>query len=158
MMTPTQRQKGFSIMEVLIAMIVVAIGLLGTAAMQTVSMESTVNSANRTVALYLANDLIDRIRANRAGHDAGNYNDVSTAALDADCLTATGCTVEEMAKHDMQEWLTGLDNNLPSGTGTIARNGDAYLITVSWLERVKKAATEADAKFETGTVTLTVRP
>ncbi len=157
--TARYRQVGLSLIEVLIALIILAIGLLGTAAMQTLSMESTVNANYRSVALYMANDLIDRIRANPVAHENGHYDSTAGAVLNSACTTSTGCTPAEMAKNDVQEWLNGLSNKLPSGTGTITRGtGDAYVITVSWRERVKKAASEAAPRFETATISLTLRP
>lgn len=162
-------QRGLSMIEVLIALVVLAIGLLGTAAMQTLSLEGTANANSRSVAFYLANDVIDRMRANSAGETAGDYSDVSKAATTANCSAAAGCTAKEMAFNDLQEWQTSIATLLPGGVGTIsgpAATGNAnYVITVSWRERTKEAkasgetAAVSDAnRFRTASVTVTTRP
>lgn len=162
-------QRGLSMIEVLIALVVLAIGLLGTAAMQTLSLEGTANANTRSVAFYLANDMIDRMRANSAGEAAGDYVDVSAAATTAACSTATGCTAEQMAFNDLQEWQTSVSTLLPGGVGTIsgpAATGNAnYIITVSWRERAKEAKASGETtavsdanRFRTASVTVTTRP
>lgn len=162
-------QRGLSMIEVLIALVVLAIGLLGTAAMQTLSLEGTANANTRSVALYLANDIIDRMRANEDGVTKGKYTDVSKAATTAKCSTAAGCDSEEMAFNDLQEWQTSISTLLPGGVGAIsgpAVTGNAnYVITVSWRERTKEAKAGGEAaavsdanRFRTASVTVTTRP
>lgn len=152
-------QKGITIIEVLVAMLILAVGLLGMASLQVRSVQDTGNSNLRSVAIYLANDMADRIRANNTAMAAGNYNSVAGASLTANCLTTTGCSSAAMANHDMQEWLTNLGNSLPNGDGEIDRDGDLFEITVTWDERVRQTNADGDAvNIATGTVTLTFEP
>lgn len=164
-----RRQRGLSLIEVLIALVVLAIGLLGTAAMQTLSLEGTANANTRSVAFYLANDMTDRMRANTKGSEDGDYTDVSKAAITANCSAVAGCTPKQMAYNDLQEWQTSVATLLPGGVGAIsgpAVTGNAnYVITVSWRERTKEAkasgetAAVSDAnRFRTASVIVTTRP
>mgnify|MGYP000058184805 CR=1 FL=1 len=149
------KQDGFTLIEVLISMVILAIGLLGAASLQVRSLQDTGNSGLRSVAIYLANDMADRIRANSAGTGAAtNYNSIAGAALTGNCLTVAGCSVAAMANHDKQEWLTNLSQSLPEGLGTLSRDGDIFSIEITWTERVKQDG----ASFDTGSVTLTFEP
>src|SRR6185295_1538044 len=82
-----RRSRGFTMIEVLVSLVVLSIGLLGVAALQLTSLRSNHSSAMRSQATFLAYDIIDRMRANRAAAIAGKYD----IAIDAD---ATGSTVE----------------------------------------------------------------
>jgi type IV pilus assembly protein PilV len=148
-----KKQQGLTMIEVLIAMVILAIGLLGMESMQVMSLQDTGNSGYRSIGIYLANDMADRIRANKVAMDANNYNSISGASLNSSCLAAAGCSTSAMANHDKQEWLDNLAQSLPGGLGTISRSGDIFTVTVSWTEKVRTAA-----GVDTGTVTLTFEP
>lgn len=148
-----RKQQGLTMIEVLIAMVILAIGLLGMASMQVMSLQDTGNSSYRSIGIYLANDMADRIRANSVAMTANNYNTISGASLTSSCLTASGCSTTAMANHDKQEWLNNLSQSLPGGLGTISRSGDIFTVTVSWTEKVRTTA-----GIDTGTVTLTFEP
>jgi len=81
--------EGFTLLEVLIAVVVLSIGLLGLAGLQTTGLRNNQDAYARTQAATLANDMADRIRSNMAGFNAGNYN--NTAAYTATC-ESSGCT------------------------------------------------------------------
>ncbi len=119
---------GFTLLEVLIAVVVLSIGLLGLAGLQTTGLRNNQDAYARTQAATLANDMADRIRANMAGYNAGNYD--NTAAYTATCNTS-GCTPQQMAQHDTSLWNTGLAA-LPSGQGTVASNAGLVTVTVMW--------------------------
>lgn len=143
-----QTQQGLTMIEILIAIFVMAVGLLGTATLQMRAVQDTGNANLRSVATYQAYDLADRIRANKAAVVAGHWDDLDSAAADADCLTTTGCTVQEMALNDQYEWLENLETLLPDGTGEIERNGNLFTVTVSWTERVKQGSVADDESTE----------
>ncbi len=92
-------ERGASLLEVLVAMLVVAFGLLGYIALQGKSVAATMEGAQRTQALILVNDLSQRMALNRWNADAYVANDVGVNAP-GDCTTA-GWT---QAQRDLCEW------------------------------------------------------
>lgn len=134
-------QKGFTLIEVMVAVFVLAVGILGMAGMQAVSVRESQNSIFRSQADILAADMADRLRANRA--DAAdplslNYESDGTAVVDTACLgTTASCDEVQMASYDIAQWQTQITNSsLPSGVGTITRNAGTseYTILVFWDE------------------------
>lgn len=134
-----RRARGFTLVEALVAMVVLSIGMLGIAGLYLESLRSGRVTILRSQAVTAASDLADRIRANREG--APTYaDDVSGAgAISADCEDGgAGCDPDEMASHDKAEWLADLAAALPAGTGTVviddATAPDTYTITITWVE------------------------
>lgn len=130
-----QEMTGFTMIEVLVAVLVISIALLGLASLQAQGLSNNFSAYNRTQAALLANDMADRIRANpiEAANPTGQYNFVTGPTADPGCLAAP-CNTTEMAQHDIAVWYNGLTNIL-SGTGTIVRNGSVYNVTVMWDDR-----------------------
>lgn len=134
-------QKGFTLIEVMVAVFVLAVGILGMAGMQAVSVRESQNSIFRSQADILAADMADRLRANRA--DAAdplstNYETDGTAVVSGVCQgTTANCDEVAMASYDIAQWQTQIANSsLPSGVGTITRNAGTseYTILVFWDE------------------------
>jgi type IV pilus assembly protein PilV len=123
--------KGFTLIEVLIAVLVLSIGLLGLASLQANGMRSNFTAYARSQAVILANDMADRIRANPTA--AALYNNINAPAGDPGC-TAADCTAAEIADHDTAVWYTNLQNALPNGTGTVTGNGTVFTVSVMWDE------------------------
>ncbi len=134
-----QQAAGFTLLEVLIAVVVLSIGLLGLAGLQTTGLRNNQDAYARTQAATLANDMADRIRANMAGFNAGNYD--NTASTTATC-NSSGCTPQQMAEHDTSLWNTALAV-LPSGQGTVATNAGLVTVTVMW-DNSRTGATGTD--------------
>jgi len=112
------RQSGFTLIEVLVAVIVLSIGLVGVAGLQVVSLKNNQSAFMRSQASALAYDLADRMRANVPGANAAMY-DPDAAAATANCKTATGCTTQEMAQNDLFEWDAAIATYLPEGQGFV---------------------------------------
>ncbi|WP_290652055.1 type IV pilus modification protein PilV, partial [Aquisalimonas sp.] len=72
--TGLPRQQGYSLLEILIAVLVLSIGLLGLAGLQTTSLQSNQSAAQVSQATFLAQDMFDRMRANSEEARNGNYN------------------------------------------------------------------------------------
>lgn len=139
-------EKGFTLIEVAIALLVLAVGLLGIAGMQSSSMQITLKSHQRAIAMTQAQDISDRIRANISGLRSTDYtNTIPTTAPSPDCLTISNtCTSSELAATDLYNWETQNAALLPSGQGSIActdidastaatlEAGSTCLITVRW--------------------------
>lgn len=127
-------QSGFSLVEVLIALIIMSVGMLGIAGLYVQSMQAGRTSMFRHHAVTLAGDVADRIRANpRAGAAyAGAGADNGCIATGADCNEA------EMAAQDILVWDRQAADSLPNGDVTVAFDNAVvpplYTITVAWDE------------------------
>jgi type IV pilus assembly protein PilV len=117
------KSKGFTILEVLIAMVILSIGVLGLGMLQLTSLQSTQGGHMRSQASILAYDIVDSMRANIPAVSDGNYGLTYDAATpDAvDCYgSEADCTTNQMAISDLNRWRTMLGNYLPSGNGQVA--------------------------------------
>jgi type IV pilus assembly protein PilV len=130
-----QQSRGFSLMEVLVALIILSIGLLGTAAMQLAGLRYGYSANLVYVATLQANDMADRIRANPRGLAAGHYNRIVGTGSDPGCINST-CTPAQMAATDAFQWNSNNALVLPSGIGTVSGSGagSTFTITVAWTE------------------------
>lgn len=146
------RNNGFTLMEVLVALAVLSIGLLGMAGMQLFSMKSSHNAYLQSQATFFAYDLIDKMRANPVGFNNGNYDTTISAIPGSftNCQTNTAtCTPDQLATFELVQWKCGLGayvNNtaciaplnlnsvLPNGDGVINRVGEDVTVTVQWQE------------------------
>ncbi|RLA45095.1 MAG: type IV pilus modification protein PilV [Gammaproteobacteria bacterium] len=110
--------KGFTLLEVLIAVLVLSIGLLGLAGLQLTGLRNNHSANLRGQATQFAYDMVDQVRANPVGLAAASYNS-PTSASTATCLTTEGCTPAQLAQHNMFEWLADITNALPDGDAII---------------------------------------
>nr|WP_229753790.1 type IV pilus modification protein PilV [Amphritea balenae] len=131
-------------LEVLIALVVFSVSLLGLALMQNSSMQGLSGSGQLSDAVFLAEDMAERIRANRRHALAASTYDSIGNAADKDC--STGCTSAEIAAKDLNDWQIAVQN-LSNGAAAIARTGDAFNITVRWNEKNQDTAGDTVAKF-----------
>ncbi len=127
-------QHGFSLVEVLIALIIMTIGMLGIAGLYVQSLQAGRTSLFRHHAVNLAGDVADRIRANpRAGAEyEGEGENKSCVGAGIDCDEA------ERAANDVFLWLAQADDTLPDGLVDVDFDADAtppeYTIRVEWNE------------------------
>ena len=146
---------GFTLLEVLVAVAVLSIGLLGLAGLQVSGLRFNHSAYLRTQATLLAYELADRMRANpnRNGANANNYNTTNLAvALVPACRTPAGCARAQIAQNDVAEWQQALARLLPNGQGVVCLdavpveaastpaapdcNGNtAYAIKIWWNDR-----------------------
>ncbi|MHB1141383.1 MAG: type IV pilus modification protein PilV [Sulfuricaulis sp.] len=135
--------RGFTMVEVLVSMLILAIGLLGLAGLQASGLRYSGNSALRTQALLLSQDISERMRANPTGVSASNY-EVTTlpTSYTTDCGAAT-CTPAALATYDLVKWKNTIDSRLPAGaSATIDVAPDSpsagittVVITLTWDDR-----------------------
>ena len=155
-MDTRSRQSGFTMVEVLVALVVLAIGLLGIAALYLNSLQSGRTAIYRTQAVNLAADLADRIRANRTAQAAYGTLFADVEADVPDCYTTGGCSDTDLASSDLARWKAALEQLLPNGQGqvvvtlpAVAGDPTGYVVSVRWAE-VGEAAPVA---FQIGFIT-----
>lgn len=127
---------GFTLVEVLVALLILSVGLLGLAALQTFGMKYNQQSYQRTQAVFQAYDMIDRIRANPTAKTAGSYDAVTLGnkpAVGVNCAAAS-CTPAQLATYDINKWNTANERLLTNGRGAISTSGSRRTITISWIE------------------------
>ncbi|HEX7080015.1 MAG TPA: type IV pilus modification protein PilV [Gammaproteobacteria bacterium] len=131
------KQRGFSLIEALVALVVLSVGMIGIAAMYGQGLAAGRTAQFRTQAVNLVADMADRIRVNRLGLAA-----YAGAGADHDCDPQTGgpadCTPADMAAHDVFVWKQQVQQLLPDGKTSIAVDTatvpPTYTISVSWDE------------------------
>jgi len=132
-----RQQTGFSLVEVLIALVIMSVGMLGIAGLYVQSMQAGRTSTFRHHAVTLAGDVADRIRANPTAGAA--YNHAADAAGDNSCVEGGEiCSAADMAANDIFLWQAQADDTLPSGDVAVVFNAGVspptYQITISWSE------------------------
>lgn len=120
------KQSGFTMLEVLVALLVLAIGLLGLAGLMTSSMRNNLSASHRTQATWMAYDIIDRMRANREGAVKGDY--AMPMGAGAACLAAV--PVGTVSAQDIAAWKNQLACSLPAGNGSIDVNAGTRTATI----------------------------
>lgn len=113
-----RRQGGTTLMEVLVSLLVLSGGMLGMAGVQTVSLRNNQAAYFRTQATALSLDMVERLRANIVGVQAGAYDDVGGAATAA-CFTGAGCNAAQMANQDILDWEALVAAALPGGAAVV---------------------------------------
>jgi type IV pilus assembly protein PilV len=127
------REAGVSLIEVLVAMVILSIGLLGIAGLQLTSLRFTHDVNLGYQAGVQANDMADRIRANPIGWHRGDYNNISGMGSDPGCIR-TGCTPAQIAATDAFEWNNANARLLPNGRGVVQSQSGQTTITLLWQE------------------------
>src|SRR3569623_177648 len=136
MMKAITKQRGFTMIEVLVSVVVLSVGMLGVAGLQATGQRTNHSAYLRSQATALAYDMIDRMRANKTAITSRAYKADNTATNNYSkpgSITA-GCSAANMAAYDKNEWEALLAARLPSGYGTVAGGGagSTFTVTVLW--------------------------
>jgi type IV pilus assembly protein PilV len=138
----TIHQRGFSILEALISLVVLSVGLIGASAVQVSTLKFTQVSQQRSTASQQLFSITEKMRSNLAGVRAGNYNfSVPYASIPSAIPAAVNCPVScsavQIAQRDTNAWLTELARTLPSGRAVITSTTAPIMwqITVMWEEK-----------------------
>jgi type IV pilus assembly protein PilV len=137
-------ERGLSMFEILITILVVSIGLLGLAGLQFAGLRAANSAQEHTLASLLAQDIEERIRANTAAAETPNfaYNNVALDSTSSpgtvDCLAAA-CSEMQMANFDIYQWYrfivptAGNKPLLPNAAISITSNdGNVFQIAIQW--------------------------
>lgn len=144
---------GFTLLEVMIAMVIFSIGLLGLAGIQAVALKNNNSAYTRTVSMQLAYNIADVIRASadNIGSVDGGYDAVTTAipgtaptsCVQKDGVGAPNCTESDLVNFELYHWKKRIEKELASGLGKITKNGEIYTITIMWDDEHTGASGEA---------------
>jgi len=159
--TCARSERGVTLVEALITLLVMSIGLLGIAAMQVIGIQENASALRHSQATWLAYEIADRMRANLPGVANGYYGTVgnpASTATAADCSSGTcnceastaNCSYQDMALYDIYQWRQGLmptasTGGLPGGVGTIEDMGGGRLrVRVMWDESAREVRSDSD--------------
>jgi type IV pilus assembly protein PilV len=140
-------QRGFTLLEVLVSLVVLAVGLLGVGKLLMGAVKADDSAHMRTQATALAYAILDQMRANHGSAVSQNY-DVPFGPFPNPgnvCLGAGGCAANALAQYDLYQWKRSLLGALPAGDGTVvtatgANNQTSATVTVQWNDSLAQLA------------------
>jgi type IV pilus assembly protein PilV len=133
------RQSGTSLLEVLIAVLIMSFGLLALGGLTAASVQYGKMAQFQTLGVQLANDYTDRMRANWSGFSTNSYDKTSvysssgTLVTVPTCSIATACTPPEIAAIDKAEWVNSLKQRLPGGDAYVLHDVSNLLAVDVWI-------------------------
>lgn len=136
-----RRQTGMTLIEVLVALLILTVGLLGAAAIQLNALKYTDSSRMISQASFIAYDMLDRIRANAVADYAWGRAERAPAS-------SASASVRDLDLHDFEANILGFAG--PSAKGSVAVSANEVTVTISWDDR--RATHTSDAR-ETFTLT-----
>lgn len=169
-----RRQAGFTLVEAMVSVLILSLGLLGVAALQTKSLSSGFTASQRSQAILAAGDIADRMRSNRVATDLAqlvNYSNVAPA--DNACRdvhfghshVSALCTPIQLAADDLFDWRAQVAALLASGAGIVCRDstpddgtssapacdgaGQALAVKVFWTEKSDNSGAPAEQRVAT---------
>ncbi len=138
---------GFTLIEVMVSMLLVAIGLLCMMSFQLQGLRNNLHTEAFTQAMVLAQDMAERMRSNRGGWEDGGYDNITANVSASGCLS--DCEFKQIAKTDAVEWIQSISDVLPGkgdaltdshlAFGSVTKNNTASLqywdIEITWYEK-----------------------
>ena len=134
--TRNRLQRGFSLIEVLVALVILAVGLLGLAALQARGLKFGHDAYTRSQSTALAGSIMEAMRMAGAGNGAGFTGGDPRGTTPCTTLTHRGVGTNPQL---LACWYQDLADILPSGAATITSIGsNQYTISVTWYDREQK--------------------
>ncbi len=163
------RQRGVSLIEVMMAVLIFSIGLIGLASLMVMATRANHTAYLRTQVVYLANSMAGRMSANSVGVWDGDYNgSYPVSSTSVGCGYGSACDAAALATHDQRLWSAQLKTFLPNPTATIACGGvgtagydptsqlatrppygGTCTMTLNWNEQREGDQTHRDAEMQT---------
>jgi len=154
-------QHGVSIVEALVALLVLSIGMLGIAVMYLESVRANRTALSRTQAIHLINDMADRIRSNRGARAAYQLAITDKKPTGATSCATANCTPNALAAYDIQEWASAAIDTLPKGAngttlpkvrityapGATSKDPSRYTIYAEWQDAGSEDLLSAELEF-----------
>lgn len=131
-----RRVQGFSLIEVLIALLLLAFGLLGLGFLQVMNVRYTQSAQHRTMATNLAYEVLDMMRSNHVA--ARQFGSVSPDGFSGVSVPSTGCARSASGAYgdNISRWKCEVVSSLPGGKAEIGFVGDTVTVAVSWSDDV----------------------
>ena len=146
--TTMLKQRGFTLIEVMIALFVLSVGMLGTSAMLLQGQREAANTSSETLAIEIASNIAERMRANILGVRAGAYNIFTSAGASTfvSCINSTGCTPSQKAEFDAymaNQEIKYLFPDSANGVASVEKIGTSpvFEIQINWNEAVRDSDT-----------------
>lgn len=158
-------ERGISMIEALVALVVLSIGMLGIAGLYVTSVKTNRSALLRTQAVNFVNDMSDRIRANGSARGAYDLASYGGSPVTHNCISVV-CTTENLAEDDLQRWLAvlatpvsglpgaGVAGNVVYTAAASAGLPDQYTISVRWRE----AGDTVDSTYASNLMLIAVTP
>ena len=148
-----RRETGFTLLEILISMLIIAVGVLGTAGLQAFALKVNQGGQLRSQAVILGIDFIERVEANNGATITGGYAPASyPTSYPVDCST-TYCQQSELATYDLVKFKARVLAQLPGASVTVSMTGAGpftYSVSINWEERITSSkGAAAGAQSET---------
>jgi type IV pilus assembly protein PilV len=131
-------ENGFSLIEILVSLFVLAVGVIGAAGMQLAALRTSQQSVFQTRALHLATEMAERMRANvgqmKLADDANPYLQIDHQSSSShittsfhDCYGSDAqCDTAQLAQFEIAEWLQRIGNELPGGRARVCRDASPW--------------------------------
>ena len=128
------RNRGFSLIECLVALLMFSIGMLGTSKMVRHSVQFADTALIRSHSVTLAYDLADRIRANHSNFNGYTIAFAEVVAAPPDC-EAAACSGADFVRADLADWKNKIAAVMPNGDGASVVTANNATVTVRWNDR-----------------------
>jgi len=175
-------ERGFTIIELLVTLVIVSVGMLGVAKLQAAAVAETGVARTRSLMTFQAEALASAMRANKGfwqsstaysqsisivagGTTSGGTGLAQPGTADHTCTSTSTCTPANIAYDDLKTWVTAFGAAFPAATGTIVCSGSATApetcdITLTWAERTVaiNRTTAAGSSSTNASVVLHVQP
>ncbi len=139
---------GFTLVEVLVAVVVLSIGIFGLIGLQTAALKNNQEAYLRSQATVLIYDIADKMRSNMGA----DYTTASAVSHATSCVSysgaATSCTATQIAERDLYEWDDSVSTILPSGSWGLSVSGGITSVTVNWDDDRDSATSDAVMSME----------
>lgn len=166
--THTRRgQRGLTMVESLVALVVLSTGMLGIAGLYVTSLKAERNALSRTHAVYLVNDIIDRIRANAPARSAYNTASYTGGPQDKGCVAGTtNCSSAALAEDDLYHWIEEVKTALPNYKSATVEftpaaspgQPDNFRVRLEWVDAGDGSQQSAPSSLETNVQIIPVKP
>lgn len=153
-----KHHRGTTLLEMIIALFVMGVGLMGVLGMQTQSIRFNHQAYSYSQAVFLAQDIMESIRANKNSATGYKIGLDENASSSKDCSAENAnCNPSQLKDWDVKAWREKISERLPGGKGAIAYNAASYTITIEFDliktdREAKETAEDSDAERETYTL------
>ncbi len=133
-------EQGFTLVEILVAVLILSLGVVGLIGMESLALKSNLSAYHRSQATLLAYELADKMRSNPAGVAGNEYiaafpNGASHAVACVSysgAVSGSGCSPQQLAERDIYEWTSSITGILPGGVGALTASAGIQTIAIRW--------------------------